>query len=260
MSALQLTPLTGQRPWRSTKGLSAVCGCQARSAACRAANVALRIVLYVEGPGESSGDISLLPAPGEELDESHLGAAHRLIQRCAADLSSAPEDAIRFLSPLRLRTGRVARGSTFLERQSLRQLLTWPSPNRRPNVAVVLVDADGDTARRATLLKHVHDVSVPSVVGVAVQEFESWLIADHGAVASAFAPPPPQPPQIEMMKAREAKGLLDKWTSESSSGATAAQVRMTLARTARLSVLDRLSAFQQFRSDLRDALNSGGGS
>jgi hypothetical protein len=217
--------------------------------------VSLRIVLYVEGHGESAGVVSLLPPPGAPLQDIHLGPAHALVRRCVARETGLPDGALSFLSPLRLATGRHHRGSDLLHRQTLRQLLTWLKPQERPNLAVVLADADGKTDRRSLLYKSVDGIRLPHVIGVAVQEFESWLIADHRAVVGAVKPAPHQPPSIEHLDPRKAKSLLEEWTSSSRADVNPAEIRLTLAQTADLTVLDQLSAFQSFRDDLRAAIS-----
>lgn len=214
--------------------------------------MSLRIVLYGEGPGDTGGELSQLPPPTEILAEGHLGPAHELIRRCVVHESSIPAEATLFLCPLRVR-GRHPKGSDLLDRASLRQLLTWPSPQRRPDVAIVLVDQDEVIERGSTLREFTAGIPLPHVITVAIQEFESWLIADHGAVAQAFSQKPTQPPAIESLRRREAKNLLDRWIAESAQEPRAA--RLTLARTADLAVLGRLSAFQTFEQELRAILN-----
>jgi hypothetical protein len=215
--------------------------------------VSCRVVLYAEGVGDVGGEVSSLPPPTETLAEFHLGPAHALVRRCIARETSVPEQAVTFLSPLRPR-GRHARGSDLHDRNSLRQLLTWPNKNRRPDLAVVLVDGDGRHDRRSTLREFVDGISTPHVVGVAIQEFEAWLIADHGAVVGALSPAPEQPSHVESLSPRQAKTLLGQWIS-TAGDPDGAGVRLTLARTCNLTVLDRLSAFQSFRQDLRSALD-----
>lgn len=130
---------------------------------------ALRTVLIGEGGGELGGESTLLPAPGEPLDEPHIGAGHLLVRRCISKLGGIPEGAVRLESPLRLRA-RVPRGSDLLDRRNLRQLVTYASPGRRPDLAVVLVDADGDANARKKLLQgHLEGLSLPTVVAVAAQ-------------------------------------------------------------------------------------------
>jgi hypothetical protein len=169
--------------------------------------------------------------------------------------SSIPEAAVNFLCPLRVRIGvRHHKGSDLFEPRVMRQLLTWPLTSRRPDLAIVFVDADEDKNRRHNLLTALQGIPLPYVLGVPIQEFESWLIADHGAVARVFYPAPPPPPAIESLPRREAKDRLDQWITASTSGITGKQARLTLAQTCDLTELDLLSAFRLFRDDLRAAL------
>lgn len=214
---------------------------------------AVRLVLYAEGAGESAGESTLLPAPGEGLREEHLGAAHVLVRRCVVEVGNLPEGAVRFVSPLRL-GARHARGSDLLDRRSLRRLLTWPTPGRRPDLGVVLVDNDGDDERRKVMNAHVEALGLGVVIGVAKQEFEAWLIADHLAVRTIFGRDPGKPPAVEDMTRAEAKQLLAIWTDKLASNSKPREVRVDLARRASLDSLRTLKAFARFLDELRTAL------
>ncbi len=106
----------------------------------------MRVVLYAEGPGELVGDPAFgaqPPTPGERIDEDLLGAAHVLIRRSiVSQREGVPEQAIQYVGPLRPE-GHVLRGSDLLKKERLRQALNWPPNQRRPDLAVVLIDADG---------------------------------------------------------------------------------------------------------------------
>jgi len=120
----------------------------------------------------------------------------------------------------------------------------------------VIVDQDGQRDRRATLLSFTEGLSLPHVVAVPIQEFEAWLIADHGAVVRALGQSPNQPRSIETLDPREAKEQLAAWTAASAHAADPKALRMTLARTLDLALLDKLSAFKLFRQDLHAAISS----
>jgi hypothetical protein len=102
----------------------------------------------------------------------------------------------------------------------------------------------------------VDGISLPHVIAVPMQEFEAWLIADHRAVARILSPAPDQPPAVESLSPRGAKTFLDQWTSAATNDPDPAGVRLSLAQTCDLAVLDRLSAFQTFRDDLRAKLSA----
>jgi hypothetical protein len=143
----------------------------------------VRVVVYAEGSGERAGNLTLLPAPGESLSEDHLGPVHVLMRRAPVGARGLPEPAVQFEAPLRLaRGGREPRGSDLQHRRTLRQLLRWPRADFRPDLAIVIVDADDELDRARRLEMETQDIGVSRVIAAAVREFESWLIADTDAV------------------------------------------------------------------------------
>jgi hypothetical protein len=202
--------------------------------------VSLRVVVLAEGVGETGGELSLRPAPRGELHELHFGAAHFLVRRSIAKARSIAEPAVHFEEPLRKRNGVIAKGSDLTDRTLLRQLLSWGS--KRPDLAIVLVDADEDKQRKQLLKQHVEGLPATIVIAVAIQEFEAWLVADHESSGQ------PTPPAVESMKRGEAKTLLTKWL-KSSDDAKAA--RRELAQKCDLERMEkRAPSFAQFLSDL----------
>jgi hypothetical protein len=120
-----------------------------------------------------------------------------------------------FEAPLRVRA-RLARGSDLLDRRTLRQLLSWPV--NQPDLAVVLVDQDGEPTRKLTLQAHLSaapPLPVQRVVGVAVEEFEAWLISDMDAVRMVLGGDLAEPRSPEKLEPRAAKQLLRGWISAS---------------------------------------------
>lgn len=222
--------------------------------------MSLRVVLYAEGPGEDRGEDVWLPEPGELLPPDSLGAAHHLVARVIASVHTIPTAAIRFVSPLRLQ-GRPHRGSDLLLTRNLRRLLTFASPPRRPDLAVVMVDEDEQPSRRKDLVASTQDLPLRSVVAVPVREFEAWLIGDHASVRSLLGVTG-SPPAPETMARREAKRLLTNWmeaaiatdSSQRAEPRTVQQLRAQLAQQCDLTTLERLAALQQFREDLRHHL------
>lgn len=206
--------------------------------------MSLRVVLYAEGAAEAGHG----PGFGQVLAEDELGPAHDLVRRCLTEKGTIPEGAVLFGRPLRLK-GKVARGSDLLVPGHARKLLAWPPRSRAPEFAVFLVDGDGDPSRRAAAENAVAGSLVPAVIGVAVQEFEAWLIADDAAVSQASGLHFPTQRGPEDMKPREAKELLADLI-----GRTRREprlVRRTIARTSDLRVIaERCSAFRRFRDDL----------
>ena len=86
--------------------------------------MSLRVVVYAEGPGETGGSAGR-KAPGQELLDDELGAAHVLVRRCLSRGDLIPAAAVRFHEPLRTPAGHVARGSDLYNMRTLRKLLTW---------------------------------------------------------------------------------------------------------------------------------------
>lgn len=151
----------------------------------RAADGALRVVLYAEGGGETAGSSIGRPAPTHRLSEAQLGPAHLLFRRALVSTRSLQPSAVVFEEGQRAVIGRrprVPRGSDLLKRSVLRTILTWPTPTGQPDLAVVLVDRDEDSKRASKLRRYCGALLCPVVVAVAVEEFEAWLVADDASV------------------------------------------------------------------------------
>lgn len=196
-----------------------------------------RVVVYAEG-GREIGGLGPPPSPNTPLGEEDLGPAHWLVRRALSLSRSLPEGAILFEEGLRVGHGRRPRGAQLLERERLRQLCTWADPRRAPALVVIFVDNDGDVGRLARLTAFVEGVHVPVVIGVAVQEFESWLIADQRAASDATMIDCTEDRPIESLEPRVAKQRLQS--------AIAAQnerrdrdIRNAIARTCDLAVVAR---------------------
>ncbi len=212
----------------------------------------VRVVLYCEGSREGGRRAAQPDAPGDRLDEEALGPAHILCRRAIAARTLVPEAAVHFEAPLRTHRGTVPQGSDLLVRKTLRRLLTWPSTRSLPDLAVVLVDRDGDEGRAALLRNHVGDLVLPRrVIGVAIEEFEAWLIADAATIEQITALPVSAVASPEHMVRGAAKSQLAKW----SAGSSAPQVHREVASRCDLNVVCRhCRAFESFSSDLQQAL------
>lgn len=205
----------------------------------------MRVVLYAEGKGDAP--IKGLPVhPEAALGDDHLGPAHHLVRRCLCEGTRLPVAAVQFRAPLRHR-GKIAQGSELLQQKVLRRLLTWPRVDARPDLAVVLVDEDGDGKRRAQLERTVEDLPVTVVVGVAVRELEAWLLADASAVSTATERSIPTLPNVESLEPGHAKRRL----ADATDGVGAFAKRVTIAQTADLDHLTKLRAFELFRKALQ---------
>ncbi|PTL77005.1 DUF4276 family protein [Vitiosangium sp. GDMCC 1.1324] len=213
-----------------------------------------RVVVYAEGPGELTGrDTSRQRAPGTPLTENELGSAHLLVRRCLERARSLAPELIQFEEPLRSR-GKLARGSMLHSRTTLRPLLFWADEDLRPDLAIVLVDADGKEDRQAELDSTLQDLTVEAVASVAIQEFEAWLIADPQAVKAVIRKPlsPPKPP--ERLGRRQAKEFLQQWSDEHASKQDPAEIRRQLVQECDLDTLARVCpAFAEFLRRLGSA-------
>jgi len=83
----------------------------------------LRVVLYAEGSLESGKRPRGIP--GRDLASDEIGPAHILMRRVIADVSSIPEAAVTFVTPLRDRFGHHATGTRLHHGAALKRLLTW---------------------------------------------------------------------------------------------------------------------------------------
>lgn len=221
--------------------------------------MALRVVVYAEGAVELSGVPALPRAAGSSLPEHEQGAAHVLVRRSIALVDPAHGEEVLFEEPLLVARGvRRPHGSDFLARKNLRQLLTWPPSRRRPDMAVLLLDEDGDGSRLQLVKGFLDDPwPTPVAIGVAVREFESWLIGDMQAVRAALGGSPIDEPRLaEEMPRGRAKALLDGWIRSRGPADPDHAARKRIAEGLQLDVLAAASkSFKRFREELRDAFN-----
>lgn len=179
---------------------------------------AVTVVVLGEGAGDLGGEAETYgpPVPRAPLLNDALGPAHLLIRRALVHARDLPEASVQFERPLLLGTGREARGSDLLVSKRLGQLLTYPPVSNRPSphLAVLLVDEDGESGRRADLHNAVpQSASGPLVVvAVAVREFESWLISDPQACKQLGLSDPPNAP--EGLDPGEAKAWLSEQATQ----------------------------------------------
>ncbi|MBI5516443.1 MAG: DUF4276 family protein [Deltaproteobacteria bacterium] len=216
----------------------------------------VRVVLLAEGAGETGGDLTPPLAPGEVLAEGHRGPAHALVAQALARSWSIPVGAVLFEAPLRTVRGTVARGGELLDRGTLRRILSWARPTQRPDLVVVLIDADGELNRKARLNEFARDLPGARVIAVAVEEFEAWLLADEAALRAALDREIPAAPSPEELPPGAAKkklnALCDGGNASSDRKPRRRQVRQTLCEQASLDALARACpSFKAFLEDLR---------
>ncbi len=201
-------------------------------------------MLYAEGAADVGSGPGLPPPPLAEIWDEALGPAHLLIRRVVADAWSIPEAAVRFVSPLRHKA-MVIRGSMLLDREILRRAATFADPTKRPDLVVLLVDGDGDPARRSKLEGHIADLPSRPIVACAEPELEAWLLGDVSAVR-ALAGAVDVPSNVESLPPRGAKDLLNDRLSDRPNA------RSSLAQSASLEAIVRSCAsFSSFVSAIR---------
>ncbi|MFP2910092.1 DUF4276 family protein [Pyxidicoccus sp. 3LFB2] len=207
----------------------------------------LRVVIYAEGAGELAGAVRSQRAPSSPLEGEELGAAHLLVRRCLERCRGLDTSLIQFEEPLRTRRGKLARGSDLHSPDTLRTLLFWADARKQPDLVVVLVDQDGDEDRQQALASRVEDVPVKTVVAVAIQEFEAWLIADPNALKSVFHQPLRMNKPPERLGRREAKDQLNQWSEQHARSKEPAELRRQLAEQCDLDIVaQQCSAFSEF--------------
>ncbi len=218
-------------------------------------------MVYAEGAGESAGAVSRLPAPGDALEELHLGPIHRLVERCIRE--HKPDRSVQFLSPLRTPTGITAAGSSLRDRpRELRRLLTFPDSRRAPDLAIIVVDADGDSTLHQKLSAELATIPLSWVLAVPAPEFEAWLLADVATARRIFEVDLSEPRDPEALSPREAKRLYFEWSARGRSALDTNEPLRSARRDARilifeqcdLALLRRQRSFERFESDLRRAL------
>jgi hypothetical protein len=214
-----------------------------------------RVALYAEGAGETLGAVTLLPTPGDLLREGHLGPAHLLVRRVVSQERRIPEDAVHFVAPLRSPRGKTVCGSMLHSGKILRKCLVWPFADRRPDLAVVIVDQDDETRRKRDLDAATANLAVTRVIAVAVKEFEAWLLADPDALRDAVGPIESLPAAPEGLPCRAAKKLLAeleaRWVS-GHNGRDELAFRRTIAAACSLAaVANRCPSFSAFLDEVR---------
>jgi hypothetical protein len=119
---------------------------------------------------------------------------------------------------------------------------------------VVLVDRDGDAARKNTLEANTEGLTVQRLIGVATEEFESWLIGDLRVLADVLGADLASPPPPESMAPGEAKQFLRTCIRNRAAAPSERQVRREVASRCDLEQLERnLRSFESFVRDLRRA-------
>ena len=116
----------------------------------------------------------------------------------------------------------------------------------RPDLVVVMFDADGERDRKSRLDSALSDSVVPYVLAMSVQELEAWLIADPDALREAGCQGALSS-EPEQMPPREAK----QWLANATTRSGARDLRSTLAKLCNLDIVARrCPSFNTFRRDI----------
>ena len=219
-----------------------------------------RIVLYCEGLRESTPGNQYPPIPGEVLEDGQWGAAHWLVARLVEADHDLPRRALRFVAPMHWR-GQMVRGSQLRNRKCIRRVLSWPSEQDRPDLAIVMIDADQDAwrKRQQMLRRHIEDLAIapPTVIAVAVREFEAWLIADTKAAGTALRRAVRRSRAPEQLQPTQAKQILGDWVGGAEGFEHPGAARVAIAQNLDLETVAKCCpAFGRLRTDLRKALGN----
>jgi hypothetical protein len=226
-----------------------------------------RVVVYCEGVGEGistpddlRGTTAAQGIPGRPIAQELWGTAHLLVARCLEREHQIPFDAIQFEYGLKTERGNDPRGSQLLDKQILRQILSWSEVEGalKPDLVVVFVDSDNEPwQKRLKYINHIlREVKRDfPVVGVAHRSFEAWLIADQKILNHVLRYIPSRdfgsPEDLEHGVAKE---LLNRWIQESV--ITDRSERALRRELARHCDLDKVSgacaSFKAFRKALRE--------
>ncbi|MGD1856707.1 MAG: DUF4276 family protein [Leptolyngbyaceae cyanobacterium] len=180
----------------------------------------ISIVVHAEGPGEL-GNPDRDVRPQDVLSSDNLGPAHIVVRRILTEGSKIPAAAIEFKEPLRTayETGARAQGSKLLKPSVLNDILSPWQLNFQfmPPLIIFLVDSDDSPPQeRTSILQQALDkYSLQGAVGVAVKEFEAWLVADSKAINQVIGSVPKNFQSPENLKPGEAKRSLNEWIQSS---------------------------------------------
>ncbi|MDP3151931.1 MAG: DUF4276 family protein [Archangium sp.] len=206
--------------------------------------------MLAEGNGEVGPNAQR--GPGSLIAPVDWAPAHALFARAIAAKSTVPEAAVQFLEPLRTGRGAVAKGSNLLHQRTLRQLLSY-LPASRPDLLILLVDADGVPSRKRELDAVVSDLPGTKLIAVAVNEFESWLVSDGAALATVLGVESSKAPHHpESLAPSVAKARLQELTDTVQD---ARRARLSLAQNVDLATLiARCPAFAKCLDELQTLL------
>lgn len=211
------------------------------------------MVVHAEGPGDL-GKANRDLFPGDSLLKDAWGPVHILVQRILSEGAQIPAPAIDFVEPYRTgKAGAIAKGSQLLKAKILDEILVnW---RLSQPLIILLVDSDNQPpAERAAILEAaLKRNSLVGAVGIAVKEFESWLIADAQAIRKIIGNNVHHDFQTpEALACGEAKQQLQKWIQDiAHPSRQLIDIRRELANAMNLDVVANLCpSFKAFRQAL----------
>jgi hypothetical protein len=236
-------------------------------------NRSLRIGLIAEGEAELGPSVPYLKPEegGKPIGPSQEGALHTLIRRELASINIPDCQFIhRHPSIQEQRVAQVRRGHSILEPRYLAQMvIAWPPDE--VDLILIVVDADDVLAARtrdlAKALATIQDnhidadgqvVTDRSAGGLAIRNFETWLLGDPDTVSQVLAVP--ISPIINFEDLVTGKEILEAAIAQSNyfvgeySNQRPLQVRWDLAKKLNLNVLriNCPNGYQIFVQDLRN--------
>jgi hypothetical protein len=197
----------------------------------------IRVGLIAEGEAELGPSIPYITPQdgGKVIDESEEGALHTLIRReLIADDFSGCQFVQRHPSLHESRKGKRRTGHGILNRKYVAQTVIAWQPDEI-DIVVLLVDADDlfpqrareltrviDTARKNHLDENDQPLLDRSAGGLAIKNFDTWLLADTGKVEEMLEVelPPELPHNLETLPGNQevrdhAKNILDSSIDQS---------------------------------------------
>lgn len=229
----------------------------------------LRITVYAEGATERTGldkDTRLQSRPAEILPEEQLGPVHILIKRVISSPHLKQEPKIDFLTMNRIVEDRgkprphfrIPRGGDISNVKYIRQFLTNIMAKSNTHMVIIVFDADGNPGLKREIEDKIADIPTPHVIGMAIQEFEAWLIADQKTIVDRLKSNLNQSTDPEKMKRGEAKKLYNKWLNDSDDPediTTSSEIRIHIARNCNLEILKkRCPSIEQFTRDINNQI------
>jgi len=192
-------------------------------------NRPLRIGLIAEGQTELGSSVPYIKPEdgGKVIARENEGALHTLIRRELKDAGLPDCDFVyRHPSTKEIRKGKVACGFGVLEKLSyLSQIVSTWKPEE-VDLIIILADADDKVSERqkslAKALKKIQEyhldagenvITDQSMGGLAIKDFEAWLLADFQTVSTILSIKIPELSNLE--ESDQTKNILENAIAES---------------------------------------------